>query len=214
MNKLDLRRAEEQKKETGRVEAFSDGVFAIAITLLVLDLKVPHHLKEGQSLLAALAAQWHAYLAFLGSFATILIMWINHHRLFGMIVKVDQGLLVLNGLLLLCVTVVPFPTALVAEYAGQPDGRTAALVYSGTFVVTAVFFNLLWKHVHAWGKLLGSHVRPAEVKATTVAYSFGVPVYSIALVAALVSVTASLAVTIGLAIFFAIPAESMFRERA
>ena len=102
--------------ETARIEAFSDGVFAIAITLLVLDLKVPRGLAEGRTLADALLAQWPAYLAFASSFMTILIMWVNHHRIFTLVGQSDERLLFYNGLLLMGVTVVPFPTSLVAEY--------------------------------------------------------------------------------------------------
>ena len=105
--------------DTARIEAFSDGVFAIAITLLVLDLKVPRELHEGQTLTSALAHQWPAYVAFVTSFLTILVMWINHHRMFTLIGRADDRLLIFNGLLLLGITVVPFPTSLVAEYLGQ-----------------------------------------------------------------------------------------------
>ena len=112
-------------KETARIEAFSDGVFAIAITLLVLDLKVPRGMAEGRDLLAALVGQWPAYLAFVTSFATIGIMWINHHRMFTLIGRTDDGLLVLNGLLLLGVTFVPFPTGVLAEYTPRAAGRGA-----------------------------------------------------------------------------------------
>ena len=101
--------------ETARIEAFSDGVFAIAITLLVLDLKVPRDLPDGQTLTGALLAQWPAYLAFASSFMTILIMWVNHHRIFTLVGRSDSRLLFFNGLLLMGVTVVPFPTALVAD---------------------------------------------------------------------------------------------------
>src|ERR1700682_3512867 len=93
----------------GGVEAFSDGVFAIAMTLLVLDMKVPHDLAEGRTLAQALAGQWPTYLAFVTSYATILIMWVNHHRLFSHIGHGDDRLLFANGLLLLGIVVVPFP---------------------------------------------------------------------------------------------------------
>src|SRR5215469_2591255 len=106
--------------ETGRVEAFSDGIFAIAATLLVLDLKVPQ--TGGRTLASALRSQWPTYLAFVTSFATILIMWINHHRIFTLIGRSDDRLLFYNGLLLFGVTLVPFPTALVAEYL-RHDGQ-------------------------------------------------------------------------------------------
>lgn len=130
--------------ETARLEAFSDGVFAIAITLLVLDLKVPH--LPGVPLGRELASVWPSYVSFLASFATIGIMWLNHHRLFCLIGRVDQGLLVSNALLLLGVTVVPFPTSLLSAYLGGPDARTAAMVYAGTFLYIALAFNVLWRH--------------------------------------------------------------------
>src|SRR3954466_11846030 len=112
----------QDEKETGRVEAFSDGVFAIAITLLVLDLKVPPDAGSNAELWAALVGQWPIYFAFLSSFLVILIMWINHHRLFTHIRRTDNVLMMLNGLLLLGITVVPFPTRLLAEYF-QHEGR-------------------------------------------------------------------------------------------
>ncbi|HET7226063.1 MAG TPA: TMEM175 family protein [Candidatus Eisenbacteria bacterium] len=133
--------------ETARLEAFSDGVFAIAITLLVLDLKVPHG-PDG-ALGRELAAAWPSYVAFLASFATIGIMWLNHHRLFRLIGRADHGLMVANALLLLGITVVPFPTAVLSAHLGDPDARTAALLYAGTFVYIALAFNLLWRHASA-----------------------------------------------------------------
>src|SRR5207244_3471037 len=121
------------QKETARVEAFSDGVFAIAITLLVLDLKVPRAHPPDENLLAYLLSQWPTYAAFLSSFTTIGIMWLNHHRLFNLIGRVDTPLMIYNGLLLLGVTLTPWPTALVAEYHGRPGEMLAALVYTGLF---------------------------------------------------------------------------------
>src|SRR5262249_53867686 len=120
------------EKETGRIEAFSDGVFAIAVTLLVLELKVPHLADGGAngSLGRALAAQWPSYVALVTSFFTILVMWANHHRIFDLVRRIDAPFLYSNGLLLLCVTVVPFPTALLAEYFRKPGGPVAAAVYA------------------------------------------------------------------------------------
>src|ERR1041385_9184169 len=105
--------------ETARLEAFSDGVYAIAITLLVLDLKVP--MVQDGKLASALLHQWPMYFAFLISFAFIGIMWVNHHRLFNHIRRCDNRLLFLNLLLLLGVTVVPFPTALLAAHLKGGD---------------------------------------------------------------------------------------------
>lgn len=130
--------------ETGRIEAFSDGVYAIAITLLILDLKVP--MTPDGHLGGALLRQWPAYFAFLVSFAFTGIMWVNHHRLFTHICRSDNRLLFLNLLLLLGVTFVPFPTALLAAHLRGADALTAAAVFNGTYVMIAIFFNVLWHH--------------------------------------------------------------------
>ena len=194
-----------EDKETGRIEAFSDGVYAIAITLLVLDIKVPHDLPESSRLIDALLAQWPTYFAFVTSFATIGIMWINHHRMFSQIKRADQLLLVLNGLLLLGVTFVPFPTALLAEYIGEPDQHVAAMVYSGTFVVIAIFFNLLWRYAAHKNRLLDARSDPHAVAAISRQYAFGPLLYLAAFGLALFSATASVALNLLLALFFALP---------
>jgi len=201
-------------KETARIEAFSDGVFAIAITLLVLDLRVPHDAAGGPDLLTALLKQWPAYLAYVTSFATIGIMWINHHRLFTLIARTDSMLLVLNGLLLLGVTFVPFPTSILAEYLPRSGGHVAAMVYSGTYTVLAVFFNLLWRYASYKDRLLHGQADPEVVHAVTRGYSFGPPLYLLAFVLAFASVTASLAVNIALAIFWALPSLNPLVKRA
>ncbi|QWV98768.1 DUF1211 domain-containing protein [Geomonas nitrogeniifigens] len=113
--------------ETGRIEAFSDGVFAIAITLLVLTIKVPtpSDLGAGHSLGSALLALWPHYLAFVTSFVTVLAKWVNHHRIFTFVRTSDHTFLYLNGLVLMLVTFLPFPTALVAEYLLRPEAKVA-----------------------------------------------------------------------------------------
>ena len=131
--------------ETSRVEAFSDGVFAIAITLLILEIRVPTELEPGQ-LGNELLKLWPSYLAFLTSFGTIGIMWMNHHRLFTLIHALDDGLIALNTLLLLGITWIPFPTALLAEHLTGPDQYIAATVYSGSYVIIAIAFNILWRY--------------------------------------------------------------------
>ncbi len=136
--------APEKESGTGRLEAFSDGVFAIAITLLVLDLKVP--VLNGASPTAlgvALLKQWPNYLTLFISFATILIMWVYHHRLFQTVRRTETLLLFSNGFLLLLVTVVPFPTALVGAYLLTPAASMACAVYSGFFVFINLSYNLL-----------------------------------------------------------------------
>ena len=204
-----------EAKETGRVEAFSDGVFAVAITLLALDLRVPHDLADGRSLARALLAQWPAYLAFVTSFATIGIMWINHHRLFTLIRRTDNVLLVLNGLLLLGVTFVPFPTAVVAEYIPRRAGTVAAELFSGTYIVLAVLFNLLWRYSAGKNRLLDHRADPRAIEAITRGYALGPPMYFLSFVLAFVSVAASIAMNLLLAIFWALPSQNpLTRQKA
>ncbi len=195
-------------RETGRLEAFSDGVFAIAITLLVLDIKVPRGVVAPNTLWQALADQWPTYLAFLASFATILIMWINHRRLFTHIARCDDRLLFFNGLLLLGIVLVPFPTALVAEYLGHPGQRTAATIYNGTFVVIAICFNALWRTAASGERLLHPDHDRAAAAHITDSYKWGPLSYVAALALAFVSVTASVVLNLVLAIYFALPSKT------
>ena len=193
---------------TGRLEAFSDGVFAIEMTLLVLDMKVPHDVTSGRTLAQALVGQWPTYLAFVTSYATILIMWVNHHRLFTHIGRWDERLLFANGLLLLGVVLVPFPTALVAEYLGSAGQTTAAVVYNGTLIVIALCFNVVWKSASRDGRLLRADHDPAAVRHITDSYRFGPLFYVIALIVGFASVTASLLVNCALAVYFALPSRT------
>jgi uncharacterized membrane protein len=195
-----------ETKETGRLEAFSDGVFAIAITLLVLELKAPE-LEEGATsaaLLVALLRQWPSYFAYLVSFATILIMWVSHHGLFNLIARSNGRFLFINGVLLLLITTVPFPTSLLARYLTQPAAPTACAVYCGLFVLLALAFNGLWRYAAAGGRLLHHTATPQRVAAITRGYLAGPLVYGVALLLAFVNVYASLGVCAALAVFFAL----------
>ena len=203
MNQKEIEAREE--KETGRVEAFSDGVFAIAITLLILDVHVPRDLSETTTLGDALLKQWPSYLAFLTSFALIGIMWINHHKLFTLIKRSSHMLLVFNTLLLVGATVVPFTTSLLAEYIGHREQRVAAMVYMGNFFVIAIFFNLLWRYAAHGHRLLAQDVSEDEVHSINRAYTLGPPVYLLCFAIAYFSVPLALGMTIALVIFYALP---------
>jgi uncharacterized membrane protein len=189
-----------EAKETGRVEAFSDGVFAIAITLLVLDLKVP----ASGPLLNGLLAEWPVFAAYLISFLFILIMWINHHWMFQHISRVDSTFLQLNGLLLLGVTVVPFPTSMVAEYLFTADQTVATAIYSGWFLVIAVFFNLLWRYASAGGRLLlHTDAQAGLAQVISARYRWGPPAYFVGFVLAFIWPPGSLLVNLLLALYYA-----------
>ena len=125
------------------MEAFSDGVFAIAITLLILDIKVPK-VAPDQHLWSALGQQWPSYAAYVVSFLVIGIIWLNHHTMFGYVARVDRGLVVINLLLLLVVAAIPWPTALMAEYLrDDPASHDAAVVYSSVMVLVAITYVAL-----------------------------------------------------------------------
>jgi uncharacterized membrane protein len=132
-----------EEKETGRLEAFSDGVFAVAITLLVFEFKVPELTSAPQALARALLQQWPSYVAFVTSFFTILIMWVHHHALFKNVCKCDAWVQFANGFLLLTVTFVPYPTSLVARFLETQAAKTAVAFYCGAFVLIAISFNVV-----------------------------------------------------------------------
>ncbi len=204
-------------KETGRLEAFSDGVFAVAITLLVLDVdsKVSGEV-HGESLLAHLWQQWPSLLAFVISFLTVGIMWINHHRLFTHIRRIDTGLLILNLVLLMIIVFVPVPTGLLAEYSAHGENYsnylTAAVIYSATFLLIAVCFNLLWRYASYQNRLLGNTINHRAVQAISRQYLFGPVLYAITLILAFIYVPASVAANFVLALFFALPGRSAKAE--
>jgi uncharacterized membrane protein len=153
-------------KDTGRVEAFSDGVFAIAITLLILEIRVPElrePFRNGQ-LVTALLELWPSFVAFLFSFFVILVMWVNHHELVRWVRIADYPFLFANGLVLLMVTFVPFPTAIVARYLGTDASRAAVGFYCATFLCISVSFNALLLSITRHGRLLRPEV-PAHAVA-------------------------------------------------
>lgn len=195
-----------QEKETGRVEAFSDGVFAIAITLLVLDLKVPKldSVSIDDGLFISLFKHWPAYLAFTTSFLTILIMWVNHHNIFNYIQSVDGNFLFINGFLLLTVTVIPFPTSLLAEHMrGQWAGQASA-IYAGIFFLNCFFFTLLWFYSSKDGHLLDKDIKPSIVSAIKRNGFFGLFFYLFAVVISFFSATVGVGICLILAIFYAL----------
>ena len=176
--------------DTGRLEAFSDGVFAIAITLLILEIGVPH-IEHGSELAKALLDEWPSFFGYGLSFIVIGIMWMNHHEMFRDIERVDHWLMVTNLLLLLTVAFIPFPTAVLAETLQDSDGlRTATLLYGGTFTVNAIFFNALWLHA---------------VSRRTRRFMVGPAAYGITIPLAFVTPWASLALYVGYAVLYLLP---------
>jgi len=191
-------------KESARIEAFSDGVFAIAITLLILNIKIPD--ASSGDLVTQLVRQWPSYFAFFISFAFVGVMWVNHHRLFTYIHRSNDVLLLLNLLLLLGVSFVPFPTAVLAKNLSNGGQRAAAILYNGTYFVLSILFNLLWRYCTAKNHhMLAKDIDVTAVRRVSAQYALGPAFYFICILVAWINVPASLALNCLLAIFFALP---------
>jgi len=193
------------EKETGRVEAFSDGVFAIAITLLILEIKVPKlsHDSDPAALAAELLGLWPSYLAFLLSFFAILIMWINHHGLFSMVRRVNPGFLYANGFLLLLISFVPFPTSVLAEYLDGKALNAAAAFYCGTFIFISMGYNLIWQCM-VRGDLLKQDISSSHIRKITLAYRYGMTVYVVSTILALFNGYLGLGMNLSLWVLWAV----------
>jgi uncharacterized membrane protein len=194
--------------ETARVEAFSDGIFAIAITLLVLEIKVPAPdlTGHGSTLLAALLNLWPSYIGYLISFVTIGIMWVNHHSMFVLIRRTDRYFLFISVFFLMCIAFLPFPTAVLAEYLSEPKGRRLAVaLYSATFVLIALAYNGLWWYAVRNGRLLEENADREAVQTISRRYLMGPIAYAISFALAFINPWASLAVHGLLAAFFILP---------
>lgn len=197
--------------ETGRIEAFSDGVFAIAITLLILEIHVPESALDSD-LRKALLHLWPSFLAFLASFMTIGVIWLNHHRLFSLIQKCDDGLIAFNLLLLLGVTWLPFPTALLAQHLRGADVVIAGNTYAASFFVIAIIFNLMWRYA-VKARLV---VDDLNVELITRQYALGPILYAILVAVAFFSGTWVLVLSALYALYFALPPKvwTRFRRQA
>jgi len=194
-----------------RVEAFSDGVFAIIITLLVLDLHVPRmDALNGETLAAALLQQWPTYLAYVLSFLQVGVVWANHHTMFHYIRHSDHFLLVGNLLLLLCTALLPFTTAVFAEYglAGRSDMQLAAFIYSAELAVAGIFFNILWRHALRAG-LTNPSADPHRLHALTWHWMFVPMFYGIAFLLTFISPYLSVCIYILLLFYYALPGPSV-----
>ena len=189
----------------GRLEAFSDGVIAIAATLLVLNLKVPA--AGGRSLAHELARQWPSYAAYVTSFLTIGIIWTNHHSTMERLRLVDQSVLMLNLLLLMCVGVLPWTTALLAEYLHHGSGQSlAAAIYAGSFLLMSLVFYALQRHtLFAREHLLHEESRRLDRARIAARSRRGLLPYALAVGIAPVSAYVTLGICAALAIYYAVP---------
>lgn len=194
-------------RPTDRLEAFSDGVTAIAITLLVLEVRVPNEevVAAAGGLPRALLEIWPVNLGYLLSFLIIAILWANHHDIFRHVARTDHYLVLINLLFLFCVAFIPFPTALMADNLGHAGERTAVIVYAGWILLTALSYSLLWWYPSAGGRLLAADVDQAAVAAITRRFRLGPPSYVLAFILAWIYPPASLGLLVLLALVYVLP---------
>jgi uncharacterized membrane protein len=187
-----------------RTEAFSDGVFAIAITLLVLDLVVPTHAEAAEHGLGhALAGEWPAYFAYVVSFLIIGIIWVNHHAMFERVRFVDRPVLFANLFLLLTVSLIPFPTRLLADYLTADEGsHLAAAVYSGTMFLMGLSYAVLWVRLSRDRRLLHEGIDPQAKRVGLRRFGIGNIVYLATIGLSFVSAPLTLAVHGAIAIYY------------
>lgn len=201
----------ERRRDTSRVEAFSDGVYAVAITLLVLNLVVPAHAPGG--LARALGDLWPAYVAYLGSFLFVGVSWVNHHSLFRRIRAVDAGFLWVNMFLLLTIVPTPFPTAVLANAlrAGNAaDSRTAAALYGLVLALHAVGWTAIFRYSWRHPRLLHRERDATFIRMDTIRAPFGLIVYGGAgALGYFVSPVIALAIYVALPIFYGLTAEGL-----
>ncbi len=204
-----MERERHGRRDTDRTEAFSDGIFAFAITLLILNLRDPvlDRTVQPGSLFTGLEGQWPSLFALCTSFATILIMWVNHHNMFNHISHVDTKLMFLNGLLLFFVVLTPFTTLIASDHVLYPqdaDARTAALLYSAGFFLLAMVWGVLWRYGRTTEGLLAEGEGTEHISTITRRYYAGPAFYGAAVLFSEIEPIVSLLLILAAAIYFAI----------
>ena len=194
---------------TKRLEAFADGVFAIAATLLIIDVTADAH---GGALGAELRHAWPQYAAYGVSFVTIGIMWVNHHTCLELIERADRRFLFINVALLACIAFVPFPTRLIAEHLRDDGLRAAAITYGLTMTATAICFAAFWFYAATGRRLIAEAADQRLVSGISRSYLPGAPIYGTSTLVALVSPTASVILFAAIALFYVLESSLFARE--
>jgi uncharacterized membrane protein len=192
-----------------RLEAFADGIFAFAATLLILNLAV----TEGKPLGGELVRIWASYVAYAISFTTIGIIWMNHHLVMHQIARVDRTFLVLNVLFLMLIAFIPFPTRLLALYVDSPDGQAAAIAYGSTLTLTALAINAVWRYAAHGRRLIREDAEQRVVTGISRSYVPGPVIYFVATVVAVVNPWLSAALFAVIAVFYVLES-SVFGARS
>jgi uncharacterized membrane protein len=195
---------------TARTEAFSDAVIAIAITLLVLEIRVPE-VGPHESLSHALWDLWPKYATFAVSFLTIGVMWVNHHALFERIGRIDRPLMFINLVLLMAVAFVPFPTAVLGDYVDDPNnGHIAAALYGINMLLVGIGFLGMWQRLLNHPELRTPGFGDADVRQSIRRTLPGPVVYVVAIGVSFISAPAALVLYAVVVLYFAVGQISRF----
>lgn len=197
----------ETHQGTDRLEAFCDGIFAIAATLLVTDIKAPPALPDPASLFNALLSLWPNYIGYALSFVYLGVYWTHHYHVFQLFKRTDHVFLKINILFLMMVSFLPFPTALLAEYLHTPTQmqRIALLIYNGSLFVTANLFLAIWLYATYRHRLIDPDLDEDFIRKSTNRYAVAPIGYGLAFLVALWNPYASLAITIMVGVYYWIP---------
>jgi len=195
--------------DTARLETFADGVFAIAATLLIIDVSVDAH---GRTLGPALSHAWPQYAAYAVSFLTIGIMWVNHHAYFSQIDRVDRTFLLLNIAFLMCVAFVPFPTRLVAEHLRDDGLRAAAITYGITLTATSIGFAAFWYYAAAGRRLIAETADQRVVNGISRSCFLGAPIFATATLVAVWSPRAAVILFAAVVFFYVLESSLLGRD--
>jgi uncharacterized membrane protein len=193
--------------DTARLETFSDGIFAIAATLLILDV----NLDGDGSVAHQLVQAWPSYAAYAISFATLGIVWVNHHTVFKQIGSVDRTFLFINVLFLMVVAFTPFPTRVLAENMRE-HSKAAAVAYGLTYTAMALCFNALWFYAARRRRLIAESADQRTVSGISRSFAPGAFIYGIATLSALLSAVLAVALFAAIAIFYVIESSSFGRR--
>lgn len=193
--------------ETSRLETFSDGVFAIAATLLILDVKPSGNGSVAQQLLHA----WPSYAAYAISFATLGIVWVNHHSVFTQIGRVDRTFLFINVLFLMVIAFSPFPTRVLAEHI-RDGSKSAAFAYGLTYTAMAVCYGALWFYAAAGRRLIAPSADQRTVSGISRSFAPGSLVYAVATLSSLISAWLAVVLYAAIALFYVVESSVFGRD--
>jgi uncharacterized membrane protein len=193
--------------ETARLETFSDGVFAIAATLLILEIRLP----DGVSVTHGLVHAWPSYVAYATSFLTIGIIWVNHHTVLRQIGRVDRTFLFSNVVFLMIVAFSPFPTRVLAEHL-RDGSKPAAFAYGVSFTLMAISYGAMWFYAVRRGRLIAEDADPRVVSGISRSFAPGSLIYGAATLSSLISAYLAVALYAAIALFYVLES-SVFGRR-